>query len=117
MNCQLFLAFTVCALLSFLQCSSPQPTPSNVNGAYEALNLFAQQRAYPANDIPRNAYQQADVQRKQLQESADRSNPTPWEARGPWNTAGRTLTLAFNPQNDQTIYAGSASGGLWRSYA
>jgi photosystem II stability/assembly factor-like uncharacterized protein len=28
---------------------------------------------------------------------------------------GRTLAIAFDPQNPNTIYAGSASGGLWRS--
>ncbi len=114
---RLLPAFALCVVLSFLQCAAPDNPPSDANGAYEALNMFAQQRAYPENDIPRNAYQRADVQRKQLEQSTGRSNPTPWEARGPWNTAGRTLTLAFNPQNDQTIYAGSASGGLWRSYA
>ena len=34
---------------------------------------------------------------------------------GPLNTTGRTLTIAVNPQAPETIYAGSASGGLWRS--
>ncbi len=103
--------------MSLLQCSAPDIAPTKTNGAYEALNLFAMQRAYPAADIPRNAYQRADVQRKELQQAVNRSNPSPWESRGPWNTGGRTLALAFNPQNDRTIYAGSASGGLWRSYA
>ncbi|MBK9012962.1 MAG: hypothetical protein IPM82_02160 [Saprospiraceae bacterium] len=40
----------------------------------------------------------------------------PWQTLGPHNRAGRTLKLAFNPQNPNTMYAGSASGGLWRSY-
>ena len=35
---------------------------------------------------------------------------------GPHNIGGRTLALAFNPQNPNTMYLGSASGGLWRSY-
>ncbi|NIW79968.1 MAG: hypothetical protein GWN16_11135, partial [Calditrichae bacterium] len=29
----------------------------------------------------------------------------------------RTLVVEFNPQNPNTIFAGSASGGLWRSYS
>ncbi|HZL96999.1 MAG TPA: hypothetical protein VFB99_25300, partial [Vicinamibacterales bacterium] len=40
-----------------------------------------------------------------------------WKAIGPHNTGGRTNALAFNPQNPNTLYAGSASGGLWRSYS
>ena len=44
------------------------------------------------------------------------SFPGQWTAIGPKNFGGRTLCLAFNPQNAQTIYAGSAAGGLWKSY-
>ncbi len=110
-------AFTLCVVMSFLQCNAPVITTSKVNGAYEAMNWFGKQRAYPANDIPRSAYMHALKQRKHLHQATSRSYATPWEARGPWNTAGRTLALAFNPQNDRTIYAGSASGGLWRSYS
>jgi photosystem II stability/assembly factor-like uncharacterized protein len=40
----------------------------------------------------------------------------PWTAIGPHNTGGRTLAIEFNPQNPNTVYAGSASGGLWVSY-
>jgi photosystem II stability/assembly factor-like uncharacterized protein len=47
-----------------------------------------------------------------------RNNLTePWETMGPKNHGGRTLALAFNPQNPNTMFAGSASGGLWRSYS
>jgi photosystem II stability/assembly factor-like uncharacterized protein len=114
---QLLSATIFCIVISFLQCNAPDSTPSTVSGAYEALNWFARQRAYPAKDIPRGAYLRANERRKQLLQATNRSHVTPWESRGPWNTAGRTLALAFNPQNDRTLYAGSASGGLWRSYA
>lgn len=36
-----------------------------------------------------------------------------WRAMGPKNVGGRTLCLAFHPQDPETIFAGSASGGLW----
>jgi photosystem II stability/assembly factor-like uncharacterized protein len=36
---------------------------------------------------------------------------------GPQNIGGRTLAIVINPLNPNTIYAGSASGGLWRSYS
>ncbi|MCB0270637.1 MAG: hypothetical protein KDH95_20945, partial [Calditrichaeota bacterium] len=38
-----------------------------------------------------------------------------WQTMGPHNYGGRTLAVVFNPQNPNTIFAGSASGGLWRS--
>jgi photosystem II stability/assembly factor-like uncharacterized protein len=44
-------------------------------------------------------------------------NAPPWRAIGPSNISGRTLAIALNPQNPNTIYAGSASGGLWCSYS
>ena len=34
---------------------------------------------------------------------------------GPNNLSGRTISLAINPQDHNTVFAGSASGGLWRS--
>ncbi|MBL0072006.1 MAG: hypothetical protein IPP34_09415 [Bacteroidetes bacterium] len=43
--------------------------------------------------------------------------PGQWEPIGPMNFGGRTLALAFNPQNPNTMFAGSASGGLWRTYS
>src|SRR4029450_6467691 len=54
----------------------------------------------------------------QMKQSSSRSTffPGTWEAIGPMNFGGRTLALCFNPLNPNTIFAGSASGGLWRSF-
>lgn len=37
-----------------------------------------------------------------------------WLSIGPINQAGRTISLALHPANPSILYAGSASGGLWR---
>jgi photosystem II stability/assembly factor-like uncharacterized protein len=89
-----------------------------ISGAYDALNFFSLARTYPEDQIPGDAYYKAFEQMKteQLSKSANNLGLNPWEAIGPHNTGGRTLALAFNPQNPNTMYAGSASGGLWRSY-
>ncbi|OGB68734.1 MAG: hypothetical protein A2Y94_07120 [Caldithrix sp. RBG_13_44_9] len=91
--------------------------PAKTSGAYEALNFFSAPRAYPRPTIP-------DISHYAAYEAAE-NNPNlnneqwhltrPWKSIGPHNTGGRTLALTFNPQNPNTIYAGSASGGLWRS--
>jgi len=84
--------------------------------AAQALGNWMEQRMYPGNTIPVNAYQAAfqNLQQQKLQSA--QSFPGQWTAIGPKNFGGRTLCLAFNPQNSNTIFAGSASGGLWRSY-
>jgi len=87
-----------------------------ISGAYKALNFWSFQRAYPFKAIPDVGYYQAfKVAKQKLSKSVSDSLP-PWQAIGPHNMGGRTLAIAFNPQNPNTIYAGSASGGLWRSY-
>ena len=35
---------------------------------------------------------------------------------GPTNNGGRTLAIAINPERPESIWIGSAGGGLWRSY-
>lgn len=38
-----------------------------------------------------------------------------WRHRGPWNVGGRTRGVAFDISGQDTILAGGASGGVWRS--
>lgn len=87
-----------------------------ISGAYEALNFFGLSRSYPFEKIPAQAHFAAW---ESMQNTGTQRNSTtePWETMGPKNHGGRTLSIAFNPQNSNTIYAGSASGGLWRSHS
>ncbi len=91
-------------------------TTEKISGAYEALNLFGMSRAYPNLEIPAQAHFAAwESLRNEGATSREEETP-PWETMGPKNHGGRTLEIAFNPQNLNTMYIGSASGGLWRSY-
>jgi len=38
-----------------------------------------------------------------------------WQNLGPNTNSGRIISIAFHPTDTNTIYAGSASGGLWRT--
>ena len=89
-----------------------------VSGAFEAMQLWNLVRAYPGEIIPAASFQKAIevTQQIRLNKNPFSTGINEWVAIGPHNTAGRTNALAFNPQNPNTIYAGSASGGLWRSY-
>ncbi|MDW8240738.1 MAG: hypothetical protein RMM98_14100 [Acidobacteriota bacterium] len=95
-----------------------RPQPVRVSGAYEALAAWNAQRSYPYAEMPGAAYYAAfEKAKKDLQgvRQAKFLSVAPWSAIGPHNIGGRTLAIAFDPQNPDTIYAGSASGGLWRS--
>ena len=75
-------------------------------------------RAYPNNDIPDIGYADAlDFSRLHLRKNSPQKFSTDvWKSIGPKNFGGRTISIALNPINPSTIYAGSASGGLWRTY-
>jgi hypothetical protein len=81
-----------------------------------ALASWHSQRSFPGASINMALLSDAWAQSKnnRLQNS---SFPGLWEAIGPMNFGGRTLCLWINPQNNNTIFAGSASGGLWKSYS
>ncbi|MBU2502097.1 hypothetical protein KJ682_12275 [bacterium] len=89
-----------------------------LSGAGQAMEFLARQRAYPGRDLPRSGYAEAFtfVRDKMQRAPAAKTGGSTWQAIGPHNIGGRTLCIAFNPQNPTTVWAGSASGGLWRSY-
>ncbi len=105
--------------LGLAACTTPTPvTPDLPSGAYSSLAWWSDMRAYPERDIPGSgvthafALKQASVQKR----NGPGASTTPWEPMGPHNLAGRMLSVTYNPENLTTLLAGSASGGLWRSY-
>lgn len=97
--------------------SVQQQEESQISGAYQALNHFGLRTMYPNTEIPEEAFFEAWTTQSRMPtaESNGRGN-LPWESMGPVNRGGRTLTLEFNPLNPNTLWIGTASGGLWRSY-
>ena len=52
---------------------------------------------------------------KKSSETSAKSKFKRWANRGPGNVGGRTRALAIDRENENTIFAGGVSGGLWRS--
>lgn len=78
-------------------------------------DYFFAQRAYPHNQINRPVYRAARKQAQLAREVAvQRTNGT-WEAKGPINVGGRITDLVLDPSNQTTIYAGTASGGIFKT--
>ena len=102
-------------IFSKIETTKVQP---RVSGAFEALSFFGQSRTYPMDKLPEQAHYAAWMAASRLPKATSATRATgPWESLGPHNRGGRTLKIAFNPLNPNTMYAGSASGGLWRSYS
>lgn len=85
----------------------------HVSGAKKALEFWTQSRAYPNQDIPKDKFYKAYTLEKAKKKNEFKNNST-WEAIGPLNIAGRMLCVAPHPTNPDVLFAGSASGGLWR---
>jgi len=92
--------------------SEDQPRTS---GAGKALSQWAFERAYPNEKVPMDQFLEAFYTHKELATNNNRAANGEWESLGPENIGGRTLCLAFHPNDEDIIFAGSASGGLWKT--
>ncbi|MDX1548769.1 MAG: hypothetical protein R3247_17355, partial [Rhodothermales bacterium] len=109
-----------CAILlgvSWLGGCRPEAPPPT-SGAYEALAFWHRQRAYPRAELPPEGLYRAHARERLRPKRAagPDAETAPWRPLGPHNIGGRTLDLVVNPARPATLYAGAASGGLWRSY-
>jgi len=117
-----FFTSAVCVLLSMTVTQKrsditwdphPDPSPSE---AMSALDFWTAQRAYPQKTIPDDGFYKAyEFTNKRLKKGEKNLNAEDtWTSIGPANRGGRTIAMAVDPQNPDVIYAGAASGGLWR---
>ncbi|MBS1513893.1 MAG: T9SS type A sorting domain-containing protein [Bacteroidetes bacterium] len=84
--------------------------------SFEALTFVNDGRAYPNADIPSGKYSIEYEKSKtipSLTSNTDASND--WTNIGPDNIGGRMLCVAISPADTSILWAGSASGGLWKS--
>ena len=85
--------------------------------AYEAFEWWYGSRAFPDELIPKSAFYDAYKYSKEnlVPTEKDRAGGPAWTSIGPDNVGGRVLSLAIDPTDPNVIWAGSASGGLWKS--
>ncbi len=90
------------------------------NGALETRRYPSEwawlQRTYPHFDADPTAQLQALQQAQRMRQLAKSSTLAPaWKFAGPTNIGGRISALAFNPNDTKIVYAGAATGGLFKS--
>jgi photosystem II stability/assembly factor-like uncharacterized protein len=79
----------------------------------EKLPLLSDLRAY--QDIPEAGFYNAFLYAKrQTGYTTKAGDSDQWKSIGPFNLAGRMLGLAVDPDNPNRVWAGSATGGLWK---
>ncbi len=82
---------------------------------------MAEVRSYPSGNLSHadallNAYNSELPVYKKQREAKLTGNPAPWQVLGPIGGVGRVNCIVVNPQNSNTIYIGSACGGVWISH-
>ncbi|MBS1251230.1 MAG: Xyloglucanase Xgh74A [Anaerolineales bacterium] len=114
-----------------LEATKADGKESGEGGALKRAGWFVQQRAYPGTEIPAGALQRAyvEVQRHAASRALQSVTET-WVPLGPapirngqpaycqsnrMNVSGRVTALALAPNDPNTVYLGSANGGVWRS--
>ncbi|MCI0698748.1 T9SS type A sorting domain-containing protein [candidate division KSB1 bacterium] len=74
------------------------------------------QRTFPYFKSDPTAHVEALEQAQAARRLAKPSENTPrWQLAGPTNIGGRVSALAINPQNPAIVYAGAATGGVFKS--
>lgn len=93
--------------------------------AFMREKWFYEQRMFPYNRLPDDAYGKAYEQKMNLRQQNGfyNGNVLSWIPLGPTpgyyfsysNISGRTVTAMYDPANPNTIYIGCAYGGVWKS--
>lgn len=110
----LVLCGVVCVgvLVWFALPEAPTPIPDESRVPNETAWL---QRTYPHYNADPNAYQAALADRATLAQAAKTSTFGNWTFAGPTNIGGRISDIEFNPKQPAIVYAGAATGGVFKS--
>ncbi|MBK8554159.1 MAG: hypothetical protein IPL53_25180 [Ignavibacteria bacterium] len=94
--------------------------------SFKREKWFYEQRMYPNNYIPKDAYRKAYEQKEKLNSEKGFAMMSPfdtWTNIGPTtgfyfsysNITSRMVTVKYDPNDGNTIYIGGAFGGVWKS--
>ncbi len=108
-------AFLLLAISGAAQTRAPRPRPGNEDPAKRQERFYKtrEDATIINHELARwKAFGQSKAEMLRTEAALPVAN---WQSCGPANQGGRMISFAFDPTNSQTIWAGSASGGLWRS--
>ncbi len=105
---------TLMVIGSLIGCQSKQKPVENSMGKWPNEDYF-NVRAYPDKYIDAKAYHAGMVEAQLMAAEKVAGFDDEWTVQGPGNIGARVNTVAVNPQNENIIFAGYSSGGLWRT--
>ncbi|MGB3008272.1 MAG: hypothetical protein WBC06_17285, partial [Chitinophagaceae bacterium] len=122
----LFAVIIIAAILFLIQADidkkkiSEKKLSKIETGVDKQLNLWFQARAYPDPNFLNEKYQRGWEQFQQfknnVQNRLEQTTSANWTSIGPSTSiGGRILCVAVTPGNSNLLWAGSASGGIWKS--
>lgn len=108
------LFLIICLILS---CQNSDKAIQPKSESFSRLSQAAQMEKFPFVELNTSLYyENARVSVTQIPRlEASIQNDHGWSYGGPDQIAGRMLCLAVHPNDTQKLWAGSASGGLWKS--
>ena len=101
--------FILSTIVLFFACGQKQDLE-----LFPSDHLF-RQRAYPHGTIDLDATENALKWRQNKMENFKGGETSEWLSLGPTNSSGRVTDIELHPDNDAIVYAGSASGGIFKS--
>ena len=100
-------------------CSAQSVVPAGSDDRSAAQRVEYAARAYPFERIAQNARLEAalysEMRMRPYKGAASPQHATRWTPIGPFDLAGRVMTIAAHPSDGNTVWIGAADGGVWRS--
>jgi len=105
----------------FFSCNQHlQEQEESMSEKLEPYDNFSFQRSYPDTAFHWAGWRRVIQETRLAEQAQDRgnscgSNLTNWTIQGPMNVGGRCNTLAMKPDDEHTLLAGFAAGGIFKS--
>ncbi|MGB8195280.1 MAG: T9SS type A sorting domain-containing protein [Chitinophagaceae bacterium] len=124
--CMVFGTLTAGLLFSFTENEGEEgeggEEEEGIPGVLRSMDLWSEMRTYPNKTMSQTAYYQSFEKSKRMSLAARNAEArifstttAPWTALAPKNFAGRVISMGFHPTNPNIMWAGAASGGLWKT--
>ena len=114
-----FLLFSLFLFSIFLMKRGVGKIENDAKELLEPADWAFLQKSYPnfaENDVLKQYEYAIKVAKEQINETRGIESWTqPWRMEGPTNTGGRFNCIAIHPTNENIVYAGTASGGIFKT--
>ncbi|MBZ0204073.1 MAG: T9SS type A sorting domain-containing protein [Ignavibacteria bacterium] len=127
----IFILFSVISIVNSQDLFIPASPYENADelirnrNSFNRERWFYEQRMFPNNYLPEDAYSKAMDQKMALrrQNGFALDNAVAWTSIGPspgfypgyTNISGRVTTVRYDPVNPSVVYIGAAYGGIWKT--